>query len=58
MISSEIIEVLDFVQPYDPVLTGEDFFDSVENRTDVWHPNSSNSVLCLTRWEEAVVVVI
>lgn len=58
MISTNVVEILDLVESYDPVLTGEDFLDCVERWTDIWHLDATNTILRLSWREEGVVVVI
>lgn len=58
MVSADVIKVLDLVDSDDPVLAGEGFLDCVEDWADVGHLDASDAVLCLSGWEEGVVVVV
>jgi len=58
MISTNIVKILDLVDPDDPVLTGKGLVQSTELWTDGWKAGSANAVLGLTGWEESVEIVV
>lgn len=58
MVSANVVKVLDLVNSNDPVLTSEGFLDGVEDWANFWHSGATNTVLCLSRWEKGVIVVV
>lgn len=58
MIPAYVVEIFDFVNPYDPVLACVSFFECAELGSFCWEPRTPNSILCLSRWEEGVEIVV
>lgn len=58
MVTADIVEILDLVDADDPVLAGEGLLHRVKNRSLVRETNSTDSISNLTRWEQAVVIVV
>ena len=56
--SPNIVKILDFVDTYDPIFAGKRLLKSVEDRSLVWQPGTTNTVLCLSWWKQRVVVVV
>lgn len=58
MISADVVKILDFVDPNDPIFRREGLFEGVQGGTIVRHAGASDAVNGLARWEEGVVVVV
>lgn len=58
VVPTDVVEVLDLVDPDDPVLAGERLVKDVERWADLGELRATDSVLGLSRGEEGVVVVV
>lgn len=58
MIPAYVVKVLDLVDPDDPVLARESFFQRGELRPLRRETTSSNPILCLPRGEQRVIIVV
>ena len=58
MISADIVQILDLVDPDYPIFTREGFFESIELRPFGGETRATDTILCLPGREKAVVVII
>lgn len=58
MVSANIVEVFDLVNPDDPVLAGVGLLERIEDRTGIRESDTSDTVGCLSRREKGCVVVV
>ena len=58
MVPANVIKILDFVDPNNPILACESFLKCVELRTLGWKTASPNTILGLAGWEEGVVIIV
>ena len=58
MISADIVQILDLVDPDYPIFTREGFFESIELRPFGGETRATDAILGLPGREKAVVVVV
>lgn len=58
MVSTKVVQILDFVDADNPVLARKGFFKSIELGTFSWKARPTNTILGLARWEEGVIVIV
>lgn len=58
MIPTHVVKILDLIDPDDPVLASKGLLYSVQNGSDFWHLNTTDSVHGLSGREESVVIVV
>lgn len=58
VVTTKVVEVLDLVNPDDPVLTGEGLLNGAKLRTLSRQTRVTDTVLCLTCREKRIVVVV
>lgn len=58
VVTTKVIKILDLVNSDDPVLTGKGLLNGAELRTLGRQTRVTDAVLCLTRREQRIVVVV